>query len=354
MRGTRRRYALLLGIVALVELVYALYNPPYNYPDERSHLQCISFYREEGRLPDPYTRGEKIQQDKHPPYLYSLGALTLAASDGLFDDAEFSLPGPYDRRWELGREQSVRVDPKARKVADGQLLLLRFLMIAHWLLAAAFFLACADLVFVAHKRWAFAIALGAATLPQAALGGAAVTPDTPLVAFCAGAWFFLLRAMLGPNERDLRRDALFGGGLWALALLSKAAAVFFVPVLLVAALRVARASSTGDPGRGLEPSESTDSTDSTENADDAGSKDSAHGRLSTGRTHGTESRTSESPGGSGTARLGSRCGLRGLLRGAPIAACGLVVPSKPLALRRSLSDACAGRGVHALDAGVSP
>ena len=238
MQSSRRRYALLLGIVFVVELVFALYTPTYVYPDERSHLQCISFYREEGRMPDPYTRGEKIQQDKHPPYLYVLGAMTLAASDGMFEDAEFSLPGPYERRWQLGRQQTVRVDAGARKVADGQLLLLRFAMLLHWMLAAAFFLACADLVFGAQKRWAFAMALGAATLPQAALGGAAVTPDTPLIAFCAGAWFYLLRAMLDGTR--LRHDALWGGAFFALALLSKAAAVFFVPVVLVAGLRIAR------------------------------------------------------------------------------------------------------------------
>ncbi|MFQ5505576.1 MAG: hypothetical protein ACE5F1_12370, partial [Planctomycetota bacterium] len=48
-------------IVSCVELFFALYHPPYHYPDELSHVQHAVFLRDEQRLPDPYLESVKVQ-----------------------------------------------------------------------------------------------------------------------------------------------------------------------------------------------------------------------------------------------------------------------------------------------------
>lgn len=242
---SRARTFVFLAIVLVVEVFYALYNPPYNYPDERSHLQCAMFYRYERRLPDPYDEGEKIQQDKHPPYAYVAAALLLHGTAGWFDESEtrIELWGPYERTVVPGRMEAVRLTEPGR-VAEGQLILLRLMMLAHWLVAAWSLLRIADLVWRGWPCYAFSLALSIALIPQAALGGAAFTPDTPLVAFSTGAFYFLLRAAAGLDSA--RAVGLRSGAFLALALLTKSAAVFLLPVLGIAA--IARARARGESG----------------------------------------------------------------------------------------------------------
>ncbi len=240
-RRPRFRALVFLGIVALVELFYGLWNPAYNNPDERSHLQCMAFYRDEGRMPDPYSESEKIQQDKHPPYTYVLGAAILKLTDGAFTAAgEWVLPGPYERRWELGHLQPARLAAKSPPVADGQLLVLRGVMALHWLLAAFFLLAIADFVRPDRPRFAFLLALGFVTIPQAAMSGAAVTPDTPLSAFSIATLAYLIRASSGQPLASGRRLGILAGLFWTLALLTKSAAIFLAPVVVIAIWLCAR------------------------------------------------------------------------------------------------------------------
>lgn len=231
------RVVIFAALVLAIEVAYGLLAPRYSYPDELSHQQAVGSIAAEGRLPDPYDTREKIQQDKHPPYYYVLSAWALAATRGSFDDAaSLRVPGPWDVSWDLSREQVVSVRDADRSMRDGQLLVLRGISALHWLLAALALLALADLVFPRTPRFAWALALGFATIPQAAWSGAAASPDTPLVAFCAWAFYFLLRVAAAASSspgRAATRDALLAGLFCALALLAKAAAVCLVPVALL-------------------------------------------------------------------------------------------------------------------------
>ncbi len=223
------RARLLLLVLFCVEFLYLLYNPPFANPDELSHLQAVRFVQEERRLPDPYRDRPKIQQDKHPPYTYVLGALVLEAVTPWFEGSEvrYELPGPHAICLEPGRVSEHSGIP------DGALYALRFVFLLHWLLFARFLLAYLDLAFPSRPRYAWALSLAGATIPQAALSGAALTPDVPLAAFSAGALVSFGRGALG--AANSRRLGLAGGLWFALALLAKSAAVFLVPVLLGAA-----------------------------------------------------------------------------------------------------------------------
>lgn len=241
-RGTRLRrgwrvfrWTLFAILVLAVECAYGLLSPEYSYPDELSHMQAVAYVQHEGELPDPWDAREKIQQDKHPPYFYVLSALALELSAAAFgeESGTVEVPGPWARTWDLSRVQVLSHRDQERSMRHGQLLVLRGLSILHWLLAAFAFLALADFVFPSAPRFAWSLAFGVATIPQAAWSGASATPDTPLVAFCAWAFYFLLRLT---TCRDVTRYALAAGFACALALLTKAAAVCLVPVAGIATL----------------------------------------------------------------------------------------------------------------------
>ena len=225
------RKLLFLLVLFVVELCFALYNPAYNNADEASHMQAVDYWAKHGKAPDPYIDpDQKVQQDKHPPYTYVLGAviLNLTASSFSDEDAELRLPGPTELSWQLGH-----VLPKSQtQVKDGQLLLLRYVMLLHWCLLGWFLLALADLLWPDRPRFAWTLALVCSLLPQGAMTGASLTPDVPLSAFSTACFYFLvLGALARGNARSL---GLKAGAFLALALLSKSSAVFLLPLLLIA------------------------------------------------------------------------------------------------------------------------
>ncbi|MFQ5507215.1 MAG: ArnT family glycosyltransferase, partial [Planctomycetota bacterium] len=156
-------------------------------------------------------------------------ALILSATESWFSETEpIRLPGPYELSLRPGRVQ------EPLRVRDGQLYLLRILMAAHWVLLSVFLLALADLLWPDWPRFSFGLAVCLASIPQAALGGASFTPDTPTALFSLASFYFLVRGAL---RRDSSRSSgLKAGSFLALALLSKSAAVHLLPVVLLAAV----------------------------------------------------------------------------------------------------------------------
>ncbi|MEZ5987699.1 MAG: DUF2142 domain-containing protein [Planctomycetota bacterium] len=291
------RLAALLALVLGTGLLLALYNPVGNNPDELSHLQRAQYRQAFGSMPDPYSV-LKVQQDKHPPYVYVLGSVVLSLTDHWWSDpdAAWRLPGPWERRWHPGRPLASSRDgdldlrlllqlredgvvdeagrplkpldpgftrlrnqvqalqagapaaadasPEARRlyaalagqeprflIREGQVLVLRLVMVLHWGLLAFGLLALCDLVWPDRPRFAFALAWAGAAIPQAALTGASFSPDGPLTAFCALAFVHLACWSLGLRG-DLRQALL--AGVWlGLALLCKAAAFCLLPAVLV-------------------------------------------------------------------------------------------------------------------------
>ncbi len=241
----RSRCLILLLVLLVVEGFYLLYTPPYKNPDELSHLQAVRFYLSEKRLPDPYRERPKIQQDKHPPYTYVTGALLLSLGEGWFRGTESSirLPGPHEVELRPGKVSENSGIP------DGALYLLRAFMALHWLLFGWALLSLLDLCFEGRPRFAWGLALATATIPQAAMSGAALTPDTPLTAFCAGAFYFMVRGALGLGKAG--RAGLAAGSFLALALLAKSAAVHLLPVLALASWMRGRRKGGGEGFRFL-------------------------------------------------------------------------------------------------------
>ncbi|PIE24583.1 MAG: hypothetical protein CSA62_01780 [Planctomycetota bacterium] len=248
----------LLGVLALLELLAIFYQPQLSYPDELSHVQHAAYLAMHSAMPEPYAHAQawerdgkspvpasaeyKVQQDKHPPYVYVAGALLLKASDQLYEGAgELVLPGDFDVRIDL--DKSLAPLPYLL----GQILWLRGFCALHWLAAGFAFLLLMERLVPGRAGLGFALALGAATIPQALLGGVAFTPDTPLVCFCAWSFLFLVRAAAGLGSE--RKLGLFVGLFFALALLSKSAAIYLGPLLLLAAWQ--RARVLGDRGAAL-------------------------------------------------------------------------------------------------------
>ncbi|HMQ22005.1 MAG TPA: glycosyltransferase family 39 protein, partial [Planctomycetota bacterium] len=229
------RTTLFLLLVAILELGYGLYNPPLHNPDELSHLQNAAWWRDEGTWADPYSEAERIQQDHHPPYTGILGGIVLKLTEGVFEDsAPLRLPGPYEVTLDFGREERVRAADDKAKARIGQLYVLRFVIALHQLLLAFFLLRCLDFVWPDRRRFAFGIALACCAIPQVAMNGAALTPDTPLAAFSTAALYYVLRAASG--QGSARRLGLAAGCFFALALWCKSGAIFLIPTTCVAAL----------------------------------------------------------------------------------------------------------------------
>jgi len=236
-----QKLAFLLLVLGL-ELFFAIYNPIGEYPDETSHLQNAVFYRNHGRIPDPYkdkfelANGTRVsvQQGKHPPYVYTLGAVVLAATDGWFEKwRPIRLPGAY----ELSLKPAQRDNDLG--IRQGQVLLLRLVLVAHWCVGAWFLLLTMLLVWPERPRFALTIAVLACAIPQVILGGASFTPDTPCSAFSATAIYFLVRAF-----RDATRlvsSCLLAGVFLGLALLAKSGAIYLIPVIGLLSLQRAMA-----------------------------------------------------------------------------------------------------------------
>lgn len=305
MSWKRNRLLLFTFFVFATEVLFALYNPLFNNADELSHLQRVQYRYAVGRSPEPYALAKVQQDKHPDyTYLLSSWILHLSDSWFDDPDQEIQLPGTYElsirpgrvdpamQRGDLllrlsdilyeegridrdGRAQKVfdptwqtlqnqifalsahqlqasQADPEARRlferlqaekprylVRDGQVYLLRFFMLLHWCLLAVFLLKLADFVWPDKPRFAFSFSLIVAWIPQAALTGAALTPDVPVSAFSTVAFYYLVRFSQGFG-RD-RREALLFGLFFALALLSKSAAVCLVPGLLFALLRRSRA-----------------------------------------------------------------------------------------------------------------
>ncbi len=304
MSWKRNRFLLFTFFVFATEVLFALYNPLFHNADEYSHLQRVQYRYATGRSPDPYALLKVQQDKHPDyTYLLSAWILGLSDGWFSDPDQEIRLPGRYEliihpgrvdsamRRGDLllrlsellqeegkmdrdgraltvfdppyqklqneilamaaGQMQANQAEPEARRlfallsaqeprylVRDGQVYLLRFFMLLHWCLLALFLLRLADFVWPDKPRFAFSFALCVAWIPQAALTGAALTPDVTVSAFCTVAFYYLVRFSQGFG-RD-RSEALLFGFFFALALLSKSAAICLLPALGFALFRRSR------------------------------------------------------------------------------------------------------------------
>ena|GEM_PF-2604558 len=209
-----------LFAVGLVELFFVLYNPPFASPDELSHLQYSRFLRETGRMPNPYNERVKVQQDKHPPYAYFLGALVLGDEQVGEGGKIYHLPGKFEIPMDFGAVS------KGSGISNLRLFLLRGLMAIHWLFGSFFLWKLARLMWPNLHLFSFGIALGFSTIPQVARIGASFSPDSPLMAFAAISFYYLASLVRAWSSRR----ALLAGFFMGLALLSKSAAVCLLPL----------------------------------------------------------------------------------------------------------------------------
>jgi 4-amino-4-deoxy-L-arabinose transferase-like glycosyltransferase len=209
-----------LIVIGITELFFVVYNPPFSSPDELSHLQYARFLRENGRFPDPYHEKIKVQQDKHPPYTYLLGALAIGEERVSQGEKPIRLPGPFQISLDLEKVS------EGSGISNFRLFFLRGLMALHWLIGSFFLWRLARLLWPQLPNFSFGMALGFSTIPQVVRIGASFSPDSPLMAFSAISLFYLCSLL----ERWNTRRAWLAGLFIGLALLSKSAAICLVPL----------------------------------------------------------------------------------------------------------------------------
>ena len=210
-----------LVIIGILELFFVFYNPPFASPDELSHLQYAKYFRDHLSLPDPYQE-KKIQQDKHPPYAYLLGAVVMGRGDKVGEAlGTIRLPGPFERTVDFGAISEHSGIPIYR------LFLLRGVMALHWVVGAFFLFKMAKLMWPCLPKFSFGIALGFSAIPQVARIGASFSPDSPLMSFAAISFYYQMSLLKEWSIRKVFLASFFLG----LALLTKSAAVCLIPLI---------------------------------------------------------------------------------------------------------------------------
>ena len=224
-----------LTYFAAFALCFALLVPPWEPPDEPSHLFYVNFVAQRARLPNQYETGESVVGEGHqPPLYYVLGA---AVDRTLEPDHSVDIEPVRNPRhvWNKGPDWYVPVyahtSPDIFATARDRLgfYALRLLSV---------FLALANLaymwkifsLFVDGSGWSALASLWVVTLPQFAFISASINNDNLANLLSTLTLYLALRLLKAP-ERS-RPFALTGLAL-GLGLLAKKTLLFTVPGIVV-------------------------------------------------------------------------------------------------------------------------
>ena len=238
-----------LAYFAAFALCLAFIVPPWEPPDEPSHLFYVNFVAERAGLPNQYEPANSVVGEGHqPPLYYVLGAVLNRL---LLPDRSVDLDAVRNPRhvWSKGSDWNVPVyrhtsaaifaTPSDRVGFYALRLLSVVLALAN--------LACMWKIFALFVReagWSTLAAFLVATLPQLAFVSASINNDNLANLLSTLTLYLGLRLLRAP-ERS--RDYALAGLALGLGLLSKKTLLFAVPSILVvlAYLALTRASSPG-------------------------------------------------------------------------------------------------------------
>lgn len=230
-----RSNKLLICYVLLCALLFVFWVPPWEPPDEPSHVLYINYVARTGRLPNQLAPGESVVGEGHqPPLYYILGALINLASQ---PDRTVDLQPVRNPKhvWNKGNSWNVPVykhlDPAIFATSRDRIgfYLLRLLSVG-LVLANVWCMFRVFRLFVPVPNWPWFAGLLVVTLPQFLFMSAAIDNDHLANLFATLTIYHSLRILDTP--RQARHYGL--AGLWlGLGLLTKKTLLFVLPVILL-------------------------------------------------------------------------------------------------------------------------
>ena len=223
-----------VGYLLVFALVCAFLVPPWEPPDEPSHLFYVNFVARTGRLPNQYVPSLSVVGEGHqPPLYYVMGGLLnrLSQPDATVDVVPVRNPKHV---WNKGGAWNV---PVYKHLSDSifatardrvGFYLLRLLSVGLTLLNLLYMLKLFDLL-LPKRRWSLLATLWVVTLPQFAFMSGAVDNDNLANVFSTATVYWVLRILDEPLQR---RNYTFAGLALGLGLLTKKTLLFALPVAL--------------------------------------------------------------------------------------------------------------------------
>ncbi|HSM55874.1 MAG TPA: hypothetical protein VK879_06940 [Candidatus Sulfomarinibacteraceae bacterium] len=227
-----------LGYVALA-LVYSIYTPPYEGPDEPQHFAYVMWLVQEGRFPPQGDAAwdTPVEQEASQPPLYYLLASIPARLVDLDDPAPTFRPnpnfvGPFPRDFVDNDNRAIHYSRPPLRGGWLAFYMARGVSTAFGLLLIASTFGLARQVWPERPRRVWLTTLFVAAIPQVIYLGSVVSNDVPVAALSALTLWQL--AVLLRGDRRPRR-ALLVGLAFGLAVLAKVSA-FTLAIPLAAGL----------------------------------------------------------------------------------------------------------------------
>ncbi len=212
-----KRLALLLTIFIVLSGTYSLVTPLFEAPDEKAHLQFISWLAQGNPLPNIETDLAKVSHEiGQPPLYYGL----LAPVAAQLDLSDMDSIAPVNRHWRSGAGSNVHFHSEAEQFPyRGTAFAVRLLRLFSVVLGSITVVATYGLARLFSPRIAFTAAMLVAFNPQFLFMSGVINNDNLVTALSALALLLLLKLMTNPAPRAWHYLLL--GGVWGLATLSK-------------------------------------------------------------------------------------------------------------------------------------
>ena len=228
-KSEARRLALLLMLFVLLSGFYSFVTPLFEAPDEKAHLQFISWLAQENSLPNIQTDLANVSHEiGQPPLYYGMLAPILAQ----FDLSDLDTVAPVNRNWQTGAGINAHFHTEAELFPyQGTALAVHLLRLFSVILGSITVAATYALARMVSPPVAFTAALLVALNPQFLFMSGVINNDNLVTALSALTLLLLLKLIRDPEPS--RWQYLLLGCVWGLAILSKLTGVGLGGVIAV-------------------------------------------------------------------------------------------------------------------------
>ena len=212
-----KRLGLLLLIFVFLSGCYSFVTPLFEAPDEKAHLQFISWLAQGNPLPHIHTDLDKISHEiGQPPLYYGLLAPVVAQLDLTTMDSI----APFNRYWRSGAGVNVHFHTQAEQFPfQGTAFTVHLVRLFSVILGSITVAATYGLARILSPRLAFTAAMLVAFNPQFLFLSGVINNDNLVTALSSLTLLLLLKLMINPAPPVWQYVLL--GTVWGLAILSK-------------------------------------------------------------------------------------------------------------------------------------
>lgn len=228
-KSETKRLALLLILFVLLSGFYSFVTPLFEAPDEKAHLQFISWLAQGNPLPNIQTDLANVSHEiGQPPLYYGILAPVLAQ----FNLSDLDTVAPVNRNWQTGAGINVHFHTEAEQFPyQGTALAVHLVRLFSVILGSITVAATYALARTVSPPVAFTAALLVALNPQFLFMSGVINNDNLVTALSALTVLLLLKLMLNPIPSSWQYLLL--GSVWGLAILSKLTGVGLGGVIVV-------------------------------------------------------------------------------------------------------------------------